>query len=133
MTPPRALLRCVYCGDPTCSCRDTIGSPEALPEADPDGGAGARPPREKKKVVPVTVAKVELSNSALNCVHTKHRSTMVQRRLNALLLLFIHKERPLDMEAVINRFAAQHAQRLLLQSPLAQVDSESEASDDDSS
>ena len=58
---------------------------------------------------------------------------MIQRRLNALLLLFIHKERPLDMEAVINRFAAQHPRRLLLQSPLAQVDSESEASDDDSS
>ena len=45
-------------------------------------------------VAPVTSATVERSNSSLRFVKSRgFRSTMRENRLNALLLLFIHKDR----------------------------------------
>ena len=44
-------------------------------------------------VAPVTSATVERSNSSLRFVKSGFRSTMRENRLNALLLLFIHKDR----------------------------------------
>ena len=69
-------------------------------------------------IIPVTTATVERGNSALRYVKTDLRSTMVQERLNSLMLLYIHKDIALDYDSVIDSFAAKHPRRLLLQDPL---------------
>ena len=43
-------------------------------------------------VVPVSTAATERSHSGLQIVKTKLQSTMGQQRLNALMLLYIHKD-----------------------------------------
>ena len=73
-------------------------------------------------VAPVTTATVERSNSALGYIKTKLRSTMGQQRLNDLILLFVHKDIPLDMEAVIDRFARMKLRRMALTNALTATD-----------
>ena len=70
--------------------------------------------------IPVTTATIERSNSALKYVKTALRSTMGQERLNSLLLLFIHKDIPLDYEVIINSFASKHPRKMLLSNPLVE-------------
>jgi len=48
---------------------------------------------------------VEHSNSSLRFVKTVYRSNMGQERLNALLLLFIHRDIELNYEKVADIFA----------------------------
>ena len=69
-------------------------------------------------VSPVTTATVERSISALGYVKSKLRSTMGQERLNALLLLFIHKDVAIDYEAVVDAFARKKPRRMLFTNPL---------------
>ena len=45
---------------------------------------------------PATSASVERANSALRYVKTDFRSTMLEGRLNALLLLYLHSDIKLD-------------------------------------
>ena len=47
-------------------------------------------------VVPVSTAATERSHSRLQIVKTKLQSSMGQQRLNALMLLYIHKDIPVD-------------------------------------
>ena len=70
-------------------------------------------------VIPVTSANVERANSSLNFIKTDLRSTMSQSRLNALLLLFIHRSIPLDPQAVVDRFARAQPRRMLFVNPLS--------------
>ena len=69
-------------------------------------------------VAPMTTASIERSNSALGYVKSKLRSTMGQDRLNALLLLFIHKDVPINYQAVVDAFARKKPRRMLLTNPL---------------
>ena len=69
-------------------------------------------------VIPVTTASVERGNSSLKYVKSELRTTMTQDRLNVLILLFIHKDIPLDYDVIVNAFAAKRPRRMLLQSPL---------------
>ena len=73
---------------------------------------------------------VERANSSLKFIKTDLRSRMTQSRLNALLLLFIHKSIPVNPEAVVERFARAHPRRLLFTKPLIDdpADVESSAS-----
>jgi len=50
----------------------------------------------------VTSATVEHSSSSLRLVKSGFRSTMREDSLNALLLLFVHKDIALDYDAIIN-------------------------------
>ena len=70
-------------------------------------------------VVPVAAATVERGNSALKYVKNELRSTMGQDRLNALILLYVHKDIALDYDAIINSFVSKHPRKILLQNPLA--------------
>ena len=81
-------------------------------------------------IIPVTSANVERANSSLKFIKTDLRSRMTQSRLNALLLLFIHKSIPVNPEAVVERFARAHPRRLLFTNPLIDdpADVESSAS-----
>ena len=70
-------------------------------------------------VVPVAAATVERGNSALKYVKNELRSTMGQDRLNALILLYVHKDIALDYDAIITSFVSKRPRRMLLQNPLA--------------
>ena len=69
-------------------------------------------------VIPVTSANVERANSSLKYIKAELRSSMGQACLNALVLLYIHKSLPLDLDRVLDRFATAHPRRMLLVSPL---------------
>ena len=67
---------------------------------------------------PATSATVERANSALKRVKTDLRSTMDQDRLNALLLLHVHRDIKLDVNKVIDTFANRHPRRMMLLNPM---------------
>ncbi|XP_043227736.1 zinc finger MYM-type protein 1-like [Amphibalanus amphitrite] len=56
--------------------------------------------------LPVTTATSERSFSALKRLKTYLRSTLTEDRLNGLAMLYVHRDIPLDGEAVLNRFAS---------------------------
>ncbi|XP_062512673.1 52 kDa repressor of the inhibitor of the protein kinase-like [Corticium candelabrum] len=70
-------------------------------------------------IIPVTTATVERANSALKLIKTDLRSTMAQDRLNALVLMFVHKDLSVNHERVIDSFAKAYPRRLLFLDPTA--------------
>ena len=70
-------------------------------------------------VVPVTAATEQRGNSALKYVKAELRSSMGQNHLNALILLYVHKDIALDFDAIVNVFASKRPRRMLIQNPLA--------------
>ena len=59
-------------------------------------------------------ATVERSNSsALRFVKNVYRSTMREERLNALLLLFIHKDIALDYATIVDDYAKRNQRRIM--------------------
>ncbi|XP_020616344.1 52 kDa repressor of the inhibitor of the protein kinase-like [Orbicella faveolata] len=69
-------------------------------------------------ITPVTSATVERSNSSLCFVKNVCRSTMGEERLNALLLLFIRKDTPLNYNAVVDEYAKRNQRRMTFINPL---------------
>jgi len=69
-------------------------------------------------IAPVSGATVECSNSSLRFVKSGFRSTMREDRLNALLLLFIHKDIALDYDAIIDDYAKRDQKRITFINPL---------------
>ena len=69
-------------------------------------------------MTPVTAATVERANSVLKFVMSDGRSRMVEDRLNALLLLFIHKDIDIDFDKVVDIFAKRKSRRMLLLNPV---------------
>ena len=69
-------------------------------------------------IAPVTSATMEHSNSSLHLVKSGFRSTMREDRLNALLLLFIHKDIALDYDAIIDDYAKRNQRRMTFINPL---------------
>ena len=69
-------------------------------------------------ITPVTSATVERSNSSLRFVQNVYRSTMGEERLNAPLLLFIHKDIPLNYNAVVDEYAKRNQRRMKFINPL---------------
>ncbi|XP_064639798.1 52 kDa repressor of the inhibitor of the protein kinase-like [Lineus longissimus] len=65
-----------------------------------------------------TSASVERTNSALSFVKNTYRSTMGEDRFNALVLLFVHRDIPLDYGEIINMYASRHPRRMLFANPL---------------
>ena len=63
-------------------------------------------------------AYVERSNPSLRFVKNVYRSTMIEERLNALLLLFIHKDIALDYAAIVNDCAKRNQRRMTFLNPL---------------
>uniref|UniRef100_H3B3J7 HAT C-terminal dimerisation domain-containing protein n=1 Tax=Latimeria chalumnae TaxID=7897 RepID=H3B3J7_LATCH len=55
-------------------------------------------------VSPTTTATVERANSSLKFIKNKYRSTMTEGRLNALILMFVHRDIKLDVEKIIDMF-----------------------------
>ena len=62
--------------------------------------------------IPVTSCKCERAISVLRRVKTYLRNTMHKDRLNALTLMSIHRNIPIDFDNVITRFARKHPRRM---------------------
>ena len=69
-------------------------------------------------IAPVASATVERSNSSLRFVKNVYRSTMREERLNALLLLFIHKDIALDYAPIVDDNAKRDQRRMTFVNPL---------------
>lgn len=67
----------------------------------------------------VTASSVERANSSLRFVKNSFRSSMSEDRFNALVLLFVHKDIDIDIQAVLDMFARKYPRRMLLLNPLA--------------
>ena len=79
-------------------------------------------------VVPVSTAATERSHSGLQIVKTKLQSTMGQQRLNALMLLYIHKDIQINYPNIIDIYANRYPRRMLLKNPLAEEQEEKQKS-----
>ena len=69
-------------------------------------------------ITPITSATVEHSNSSLRFVKNVYRSTMGEERLNALLLLFVHKDIPLEYGAIVDDYAKCNQRRMTFINPM---------------
>ena len=69
-------------------------------------------------IVSVTSATVERAHSSLKHIKTVKRSTMGQDRLNALMLMYVHRDIPINFEKIIDEFASSNPRRMLLKNPL---------------
>ena len=65
-----------------------------------------------------TSGSVERANSTLRHVKTDFRSMMGEERLNALLLVHIHRDIFLEYNKVIDMYAFKYPRRMLLINPL---------------
>ena len=79
-------------------------------------------------VVPVSTAATEHSHSELQIVKTKLQSTMGQQRLNALMLLYIHKDIQINYPKIIDIYANRYPRRMLFKNPLAEEQEEKQKS-----
>ena len=70
------------------------------------------------KIAPVKSATVERSNSSLRFVKSCFRGTVREDRLNALSLLFIHKDVALDYDAIIDDYAKRNKRRMTFINPM---------------
>ena len=68
--------------------------------------------------MPVSTAAVERSHSNLKIVKSKLQSRMGEGRLNALMLLYIHKDIELDYNKIIDRYAKKYPHRMRFSNPL---------------
>ena len=64
--------------------------------------------------IPVTSCECERCVSVLRRLKTYLRSTMLQERLNGLAMMSIHRNRKIDVDQVINLFAAKHPRKMIL-------------------
>ena len=72
-------------------------------------------------IIPMHTAATEHSHSCLQVVKTKLQSTMGQNRLNALMLLYIHKDIPLNYNKITDLYAKGYP-RKMNSNPLAEVE-----------
>ena len=64
--------------------------------------------------LPVTTCSCERSISILRRLKTYLRNTMRQSRMSALAMIHVHREIPIDIDRVINQFAAERPKRMRL-------------------
>ena len=73
-------------------------------------------------LIPVSTAATDYSLSCLQVVKTKLQSIMHQNRLNALMLLYIHKDIPLNYKKISDLYADRYPRRMNFSNPLAEVE-----------
>ena len=65
-------------------------------------------------VIPATSASVERSNSALRYLKNIYRNSISESHLNALILMYVHRYIKLDYDKIIDFFATNHPQTIIL-------------------
>ena len=68
-------------------------------------------------MLPVSAATVERGHSSFKAVKTKLRSTTTEDRINALLLLYVHKDIRLNYDKIIDMYARADLRRMKLINP----------------
>ena len=68
-------------------------------------------------VSPLSTAVVERSHSAVKIVKSKMQSTMREGRLNALMMLYVHKDIKLNYNKIIDIYANKFPCRMRLSNP----------------
>lgn len=68
--------------------------------------------------IPATSATVERANSALRYVKNVYRNSMGESRLNALILMYLHRDIKLDYNRIIDKFATRSPRRMRFINPL---------------
>ena len=69
----------------------------------------------------VTSSSTERANSSLKLIKNVMRSTMGEDRLNALLLLYVHKDIKLDYDKIIDDYARQNPRKMVLMNPVGDI------------
>ena len=72
-------------------------------------------------VTPITAASAERANSSLKHVMTPKRSTMQEDRLNALVLMYVHRDIKIDTDRIVDMYATSNASRMLLINPFEEM------------
>ena len=72
-------------------------------------------------VTPITAASAERANSSLKHVMTPKRSTMREDRLNALVLMYVHRDIKIDTDRIVDMYATSNASRMLLINPFEEM------------
>ena len=72
-------------------------------------------------IIPVSTATVEQSHSGLKIVKSKLQSTMGEGRLNALMMLYVHKDITLDYGKIIDIYANRYPHRMRFSNPMQQT------------
>ena len=62
----------------------------------------------------VTSSGVERAISSLRFIYNVYRSTMGEDRFNALMLLYVHKDIELKIDAIIDSYSRKYPRRMLL-------------------
>ena len=65
-------------------------------------------------VISATSASGERSNSTLRYIKTIYRNSMSELRLNAPILMYVHRYIKLDYDTIIGFFSTKHSLRMLL-------------------
>ena len=68
-------------------------------------------------MLPVSATTVERGHSSFKAVKTKLRST-IEGRINALLLLYVHKDIRLNYDKIVDMYARANPRRMKLINPL---------------
>ena len=61
----------------------------------------------------VTSVTTERANSALKFIKSSFQSAMIEDLMNALILMYVHKDISLDWEDILNSFARQNPRCML--------------------
>lgn len=69
-------------------------------------------------MLPVSAATIERGNSSFKAVETKLRTTTTENLINALLLLYVHKDIRLNYDKIIDMYARANPRRMKLTNPL---------------
>ena len=68
--------------------------------------------------MPESIAAVERSHSSLKIVKSRLQPRMGEGRLNALMLLCVHKDMKLDYSRIIDLYAKKYPQQMRFLNPL---------------
>ena len=79
-------------------------------------------------VVPVSTAETEDTRSRIQIVKTRLESAMGQQRINALMLLYFHKDIEIKYPKIIVIYANRYPKIMLLMNPFAEEPEENQKS-----
>ena len=69
----------------------------------------------------VTSSSTERANSSLKLIKNVMRSTMGEDRLNALLLLYVHRDIKLDYDQIIDDYTRRTPRKMVLMNPVGDI------------
>ena len=69
----------------------------------------------------IASSSTERANSSLKLIKNVMRSTMGEDRLNALLLLYVHRDIKLDYDKIIDDYARRNPRKMVLMNPVGDI------------